>query len=132
MFGVVPRPDVRRGRAGGSDRPAGPNAPDRHALDRWCVRPASPGRPATPDRRAGQSARPAAPGPKRANTPKQPGLALPGSQDVKGPSPPAHDTQFQPQYYWSWLARILPHIEQDNLYRQAELWRDGGPQGNLR
>ena len=60
------------------------------------------------------------------------GLALHNYHDANGAFPPAHDTQFYPQYYWSWLARILPYIEQDNLYRQAELWRDGGPPDNLR
>ena len=67
-----------------------------------------------------------------ANNMHQIGLALHNYHDANGAFPPAHDTQFYPQYYWSWLARILPYIEQDNLYRQAELWRDGGPPDNLR
>ena len=41
-------------------------------------------------------------------------------------------TRYYPEYYWSWLARILPFIEQDNVQRLAEAWRDSGPPGNLR
>ena len=33
--------------------------------------------------------------------------------------------------FWR-LARILPFIEQDNVVREAELWRDSGPPGNPR
>jgi prepilin-type N-terminal cleavage/methylation domain-containing protein len=25
-------------------------------------------------------------------------------------------------YYWSWLAQIMPFVEQDNLYKKAEAW----------
>jgi prepilin-type N-terminal cleavage/methylation domain-containing protein len=66
------------------------------------------------------------------NNMKQIGLALHGYHDSYGAFPSAQDTHFHPQYYWSWLAKILPHIEQDNLKRQAEAWRDGGPPGNVR
>src|SRR5689334_15619860 len=69
---------------------------------------------------------------KCANNEKQVGLALHNYHDVHGSFPPAQNTNFDNQYYWSWLAKILPFIEQDNLYRQAEIWRDGGPPGNLR
>jgi len=27
-----------------------------------------------------------------------------------------------PYYYWSWMAQILPYVEQDNLYKQADTW----------
>jgi prepilin-type N-terminal cleavage/methylation domain-containing protein/prepilin-type processing-associated H-X9-DG protein len=27
-----------------------------------------------------------------------------------------------PHYYWSWMAQILPYVEQDNLYRQADAY----------
>jgi prepilin-type N-terminal cleavage/methylation domain-containing protein len=67
-----------------------------------------------------------------ANNLKQIGLALHNYHDTQGGFPPAHDSHFQPRYYWSWLANILPYIEQDNLQRQAEIWRDSGPPGNLR
>ena len=69
---------------------------------------------------------------KCANNIKQLGLALHHYHDANGSFPSAQDTQFHPRYYWSWLAKILPYIEQDNLQRQAEAWRDGGPPGNVR
>jgi prepilin-type N-terminal cleavage/methylation domain-containing protein len=66
------------------------------------------------------------------NNLKQLGLALHNYHDAQGGLPSAHDTHFHPQYYWSWLAKLLPYHEQDNLRRQAEAWRDGGPPGNAR
>jgi type II secretory pathway pseudopilin PulG len=69
---------------------------------------------------------------KCANNLKQIGLALHNYHDVQDGLPSAHDTPFHPQYYWSWLAKLLPYIEQDNLLRLAEAWRDSGPPGNLR
>ena len=67
-----------------------------------------------------------------ANNLKQIGLGLHNYHDVQGGLPSAHDSHFHPRYYWSWLAHLLPYIEQDNLQRQAEIWRDSGPPGNLR
>jgi prepilin-type N-terminal cleavage/methylation domain-containing protein len=69
---------------------------------------------------------------KCANNLKQIGLALHNYHDTLGSFPPAQVTRLYPEYYWSWLARILPFIEQDNVVRQAEIWRDSGPPGNLR
>ena len=69
---------------------------------------------------------------KCANNLKQIGLALHHFHDTHGAFPSGQDTHFHLQYYWSWLAKILPFHEQDNLYRLAELWRDSGPPGNLR
>jgi prepilin-type N-terminal cleavage/methylation domain-containing protein len=69
---------------------------------------------------------------KCANNMKQLGLALHMYHDVHNGFPSGHDTQFGPQYYWSWLAKILPFHEQDNVLRLAERWRDSGPPGNLR
>jgi hypothetical protein len=69
---------------------------------------------------------------KCANNLKQIGLALHAYHDAEGGFPSAHDTHFHPRYYWSWQAKTLPYLEQDNLYRQAEAWRDGGPPGNAR
>ena len=66
------------------------------------------------------------------NNLKQIGLALHMYHDAHGAFPSAHDTHFHPQYYWSWLAKILPYHEQDNLLRQAEAWRDTGPPGKVR
>jgi prepilin-type N-terminal cleavage/methylation domain-containing protein/prepilin-type processing-associated H-X9-DG protein len=33
--------------------------------------------------------------------------------------------------FWSWMAQLLPHVEQDNLYKIAEDWANGlyGPNG---
>jgi prepilin-type N-terminal cleavage/methylation domain-containing protein len=69
---------------------------------------------------------------KCANNLKQIGLALHNYHDTEGGFPSAHDTHFHPQHYWSWLAKLLPYIEQKNLLRQAEGWRDSGPPGNAR
>jgi prepilin-type N-terminal cleavage/methylation domain-containing protein len=66
------------------------------------------------------------------NNMKQIGLALHCYHDAYAAFPSAQDTHVHPQYYWSWLAKILPYIEQDNLKRQAEAWRDGGPPGHVR
>jgi prepilin-type N-terminal cleavage/methylation domain-containing protein len=69
---------------------------------------------------------------KCANNMRQIGLALHNYHDTLDGFPPAQVTRFYPEYYWSWLARILPFIEQDNVQRLAEAWRDSGPPGNLR
>jgi prepilin-type N-terminal cleavage/methylation domain-containing protein len=79
-----------------------------------------------------QKVRAAAARAKCANNLKQLGLALHLYHDSYDAFPSAQDTHFHPQYYWSWLAKILPYIEQDNLRRLAETWRDSGPPGNLR
>src|SRR5262249_34825507 len=59
---------------------------------------------------------------KCANNLKQIGLACHNYHDVNDAFPSAQDTHFHPQYYWSWLAKILPYHEQDNIQRQAETW----------
>jgi prepilin-type N-terminal cleavage/methylation domain-containing protein len=79
-----------------------------------------------------QKVREAAARTKCSNNLKQIGLALHNYHDSYGAFPSAHDTNSHPQYFWSWQAKILPFIEQDNLKRQAEAWRDSGPPGNLR
>jgi len=60
------------------------------------------------------------------------GVALHLYHDAHGAFPSAQDTHLHPQYYWSWLAKILPYHEQDNLLEQVEAWRDSGPPGNVR
>jgi len=67
-----------------------------------------------------------------ANNLKQIGLGLHNYHDTYNGFPPAQVTRFYSEYYWSWLARLLPFIEQDNVLRLAESWRDSGPPGNLR
>src|SRR5262245_36682294 len=69
---------------------------------------------------------------KCANNMKQIGLALHNYHAAMGSFPSAQDTHVHPQFYWSWLAKILPYHEQDNLYRLAEAWRDSGPPGTAR
>ena len=60
------------------------------------------------------------------NNLKQIGLALHSHHQVRGAFPSAQDTHFHPHYYWSWLAKILPYIEQDNIYKQitAVAWNN--------
>src|SRR5205823_743609 len=72
------------------------------------------------------------------NNLKQIGLALHNYHDTYGRFPPSLDEANyylpagqgspRPQYttYWSWLAYILPFIEQDNLYNQAAKWAQQG------
>jgi prepilin-type N-terminal cleavage/methylation domain-containing protein len=67
-----------------------------------------------------QKVREAAARVKCANNLKQQGLALHNYHDVFGGLPGCLDNHFQPHWHWSWLAKILPFIEQDNLYRQAD------------
>ena len=67
---------------------------------------------------------------KCANNLKQIGLALHNYHDTCESLPPALDCNTDGatiQRYWglSWMVRILPYIEQDNLWRQAETMEDG-------
>jgi prepilin-type N-terminal cleavage/methylation domain-containing protein len=48
---------------------------------------------------------------------KQIGLALHNYHDIVGNLPPALKRPWGPEYYRSWLYRILPYVEQDNLYQ---------------
>src|SRR5262249_54871889 len=59
---------------------------------------------------------------KCANNLKQIGLALHNYHDATEAFPPALDNRFQRQWHWSWMARVLPYVEQDNLYRSADAW----------
>lgn len=53
---------------------------------------------------------------------KQIGTALHQYHDVRKSLPPALDNRFQVYFHWSWLARILPYVEQGNLFKDAERW----------
>ena len=66
-----------------------------------------------------QKAREAANRIKCANNLKQIGLALHLYHDVEKTFPAGSNNQFSRNWHWSWLAKILPYIEQENLYRQA-------------
>jgi prepilin-type N-terminal cleavage/methylation domain-containing protein/prepilin-type processing-associated H-X9-DG protein len=59
---------------------------------------------------------------KCANNLKQIGLALHMYHDDFGAFPPALDNRFTKFWHWSWMARILPYVEQGNLHRAAEDW----------
>jgi prepilin-type processing-associated H-X9-DG protein len=47
---------------------------------------------------------------------RQIGLALHNYHDVAGTLPPALNHIWGPEYYRSWLSRLMPYVEQDNLY----------------
>ncbi|MFL5341541.1 MAG: DUF1559 domain-containing protein [Gemmataceae bacterium] len=76
-----------------------------------------------------QKVRDAAARAKCQNNLKQIGLALHNHNDTMGQLP-AGVVYSYPHYYWSWMAQILPYIEQDNLYRKADTWSTSGP-GNF-
>src|SRR2546427_10816699 len=70
------------------------------------------------------------------NNCKQMGLALHNYHDTYKRFPPGLDTGIRPYRappsqgwtaYWSWLAYILPFIEQDNLWNQANAWAKTDP-----
>lgn len=59
-----------------------------------------------------------------ANNLRQIGLALHQYHEVQTAFPPALDANFQRRFFWSWMARLLPYVEQENLSRQAAAWAD--------
>jgi prepilin-type N-terminal cleavage/methylation domain-containing protein len=69
---------------------------------------------------------------KCANNLRQIGLALHNYNDSMGQFPPGLQGWQSPwekppnqngtHIFWSWLAELLPYVEQDNLYKQADLW----------
>jgi prepilin-type N-terminal cleavage/methylation domain-containing protein/prepilin-type processing-associated H-X9-DG protein len=69
-----------------------------------------------------QKAREAANRIKCANNLKQLALALHNYHDTNEGLPSGVDNWFHVHWHWSWLAKILPWIEQDNLYREADAW----------
>ncbi len=58
------------------------------------------------------------------NNLKQIGHALHNYHETRKILPPALDNRFQLYFHWSWLARILPYVEQGDLYKAAEKWAD--------
>jgi prepilin-type processing-associated H-X9-DG protein len=56
------------------------------------------------------------------NNLKQIGTALHQYHETRKVLPPALDNRFQLYFHWSWLARILPYVEQENIYKGAEKW----------
>jgi prepilin-type N-terminal cleavage/methylation domain-containing protein/prepilin-type processing-associated H-X9-DG protein len=69
-----------------------------------------------------QKVREAAARVKCANNLHQIAIALHYYHDLYGAMPPALDNRFNKYWHWSWMARILPEIEQDNLQKQADVW----------
>ena len=73
-----------------------------------------------------QKVRDAAARTKCQNNLKQIGLACHNYNDTLNTLPPGvtrsggNPRLFE---YWSWLARLMPFVEQDNLYRQADTWQ---------
>jgi prepilin-type N-terminal cleavage/methylation domain-containing protein/prepilin-type processing-associated H-X9-DG protein len=70
---------------------------------------------------------------KCANNLKQMGIALHAYHDALNTFPPAHNNTESPYNtpqgwypYWSWMARVMPFYEQDNLHRQADDWAKSG------
>lgn len=55
-----------------------------------------------------------------ANNLKQQALALHHYHDDHKTFPEGSFNQFSKFWHWSWMAKILPYIEQDNLYQKAE------------
>jgi prepilin-type N-terminal cleavage/methylation domain-containing protein/prepilin-type processing-associated H-X9-DG protein len=86
-----------------------------------------------------QKAREAAARTHCANNLHQMGLALHNYHDDHGALPPAVDTRFTAKWHWSWMARILPYIEEQNLFNAAvaftndhttpEIWWEPPPNG---
>jgi prepilin-type N-terminal cleavage/methylation domain-containing protein/prepilin-type processing-associated H-X9-DG protein len=56
---------------------------------------------------------------KCANNMKQQGLALQMFHQNNRAFPEGSYNKFSQFWHWSWLAKILPYVEQDNLYRKA-------------
>jgi prepilin-type N-terminal cleavage/methylation domain-containing protein/prepilin-type processing-associated H-X9-DG protein len=73
-----------------------------------------------------QKVRDAAGRTKCANNLHQIGIALHTYADTNG-SLPSGVVYTYPQYYWSWLALILPYTEQANVYNSALTYAKSGP-----
>jgi prepilin-type N-terminal cleavage/methylation domain-containing protein len=63
------------------------------------------------------------------NNLKQQGLALHAYHDAVGALPKGNSTYTSAAPYegsWTWMAQILPYVEQDNAYRQAKTFASSG------
>jgi prepilin-type N-terminal cleavage/methylation domain-containing protein/prepilin-type processing-associated H-X9-DG protein len=58
------------------------------------------------------------------NNLKQIGLALHMYHDANNRFPAGVQYAY-PYYYWSWMAQILPYVEQTNLWTEADTWARG-------
>jgi prepilin-type N-terminal cleavage/methylation domain-containing protein/prepilin-type processing-associated H-X9-DG protein len=59
---------------------------------------------------------------------KQVGLAIHNFHDERGrlPAGVMSNEGGKPYYFWSWMTQLLPNLEQEGLYRQAEAWQASG------
>src|SRR5947209_882856 len=71
-----------------------------------------------------QKVREAASRAKCGNNLRQVALATHEYHDTRGKLPQGVMYEY-PYYYWSWMAQILPYVEQANLYKQADTWAKG-------
>jgi prepilin-type N-terminal cleavage/methylation domain-containing protein len=60
------------------------------------------------------------------NNLRQIGIALHNYHDTYHQFPPGV-SYTNPYFYWSWMARLLPYVEQDNLFKQAYAWATQPP-----
>jgi prepilin-type N-terminal cleavage/methylation domain-containing protein/prepilin-type processing-associated H-X9-DG protein len=73
-----------------------------------------------------------------ANNLHQIGIALHNYHDSQGSLPMGvadkgwqnYDPSY-PYHYWSWMAQLMPYVEQDNLYREAYAWARSGTPGQF-
>jgi prepilin-type N-terminal cleavage/methylation domain-containing protein/prepilin-type processing-associated H-X9-DG protein len=57
---------------------------------------------------------------------KQIGLALHSHHTAKKTLPAGGNTNYSATYYWSWMASILPYIDQSPLLAEANAWASAG------
>jgi prepilin-type N-terminal cleavage/methylation domain-containing protein/prepilin-type processing-associated H-X9-DG protein len=64
------------------------------------------------------------------NNLKQIGLALHNYHDTYKCFPSGSHQTVDRNWYWSWMAYILPYVEQDNLYKTATAFANSDPQSS--
>jgi len=64
------------------------------------------------------------------NNMKQVGIALHAYHDALKSLPPGVHTTYDANWYWTWYAQILPYIDQQPLYLQAQAFGASAPDGS--